>query len=139
MEHEANTPTTEDDPLHVWFATAMLITAMDRAISEFELERTGSGLVVRLPDGTSAGLGSFVAGMDSSENEKEAAPVELVWNRIRQMAGMQGEDAMAGNIRLCDRRQPQHENVSIDVRQEEPGRFAFKIVQEEATWTINST
>ena len=91
------------EPLHVWYASNLFLTAMDLGILAFSLRRTAAGLVVATPEHGSGDLGSFVRCApcrDRSGNDERAVPADRVWRRLLTMAGMRDARVSTGTIRI---------------------------------------
>ena len=118
------------DPLHVWYASEMLLTAMDHACMRFAVRRDASGLTVVSPDGWSGDLKEFIrvrGCRDYSGNEDKPAPADLVWDRLLEMADMRGEHRPAGSLRLSQQQRYPYTDWTVRVRRDGPDRLDFEL------------
>ena len=118
------------DPLHVWYASEMLLTAMDQACMGFAVRRDASGLTVVSPNGWSGDLKEFVrfrGCRDFSGNEDKPVPADLVWDRLLAMADMSGEQAPTGKIRINQRQRYPYTDWTVGVKRDGPDRLDFRL------------
>ena len=118
------------DPLHVWYASEMLLTAMDLACMRFAVRRDASGLIVECPNGTSWDFSRFIClrgCRDCSGNEDKPVPADLVWNRLLEMADMSGEQVSTGTIRTDQRMRYPYTDWTVGVKREGQDCLQFEL------------
>lgn len=117
------------DPLHVWYAGEMLLTAMDHACMSFAVRRDASRLTVVSPNGWSE-LKEFIrfrGCRDYSGNEDKAVPVGPVWERLLTMADMSDKEVSTGTIRLEQRIRYPYTEWTVGVKREGPDCLQFEL------------
>lgn len=118
------------DPLQVWYASELFLTAMDQACMRFAVRRDASGLTVVSPNGWSGELKEFIrfrGCRDYSGNEDKPVPADLVWDRLLTMADMSGEQVSTGTIRINQRQRYPYTDWTVTVRREGPNRLDFEL------------
>lgn len=120
---------TDADPLHVWYASMMFLTAMDMGMLEFALCHYGDELVVEARD-DSATLAEIVRSgpRDASGNENRAVPVDLVWERLLTMAELTEPQAVKGRITWCRASRYPYTHWTIIVSRRKPDRLDFELI-----------
>lgn len=91
-----------DDPLHVWYASRLLMGAVGRGMLEFTVWRRDGDLVVE-GQGNTVSLTEFVRHNpihDFSGYKWEPAPAEAVWERLLHMAELESPEQSQGTIRV---------------------------------------
>ncbi|OGV74361.1 MAG: hypothetical protein A3K19_27320 [Lentisphaerae bacterium RIFOXYB12_FULL_65_16] len=130
----------QDDPLHVWYASTMFLTAMDMGFPAFSVSRTRAGIRVHVPGRGSGGLGEFVqcsTFRDCSGNGTKPVPVARVWSRLLEMADMADAGANAGTIRIKQRGRYPYTEWTIAVTRKAPHRLDFRLTLDRVDTSIS--
>lgn len=127
------------EPLQVWYASELLLAAMDQACMKFAVRRDPSGLTVVSPNGWSGDLREFIRFRgchDYSGNEDKPAPADLVWNRLLQMAGIGGAGGPSGTIRIEQRLRYPHTDWTVGLKREGPDCLQFELTLERVDTSL---
>ncbi len=128
-----------DEPLQVWYATEMLLTAMDHACMRFAVRRDASGLTVVSPNGWSGDLKEFIrfrGCRDYSGNEDRPVPADLVWERLLKMAEMSDKEVSTGTIRLEQRIRYPYTEWTVGVQREGPDCLQLELTLERVDTSL---